>query len=94
MTAVPWLEVKAFVDFGHSSDRHLLQSGYLGMARGPLLVLCIDYAPPNHSVVYLAEGMGTLMMSYSFAMIRETPQQVKSTNPHLVDQVKASEKVY
>jgi hypothetical protein len=87
--------VKAFAEFGHSSDRHRLLSDYLAMTHGASLVLYIDCEdPPNHFVACLAEEMGTLRMLYSFAMIRETLQQERNKNHLLADQVKASEMIY
>jgi hypothetical protein len=85
--------VKAFVEFGHSSDKHLQLSDYPERERGVSLVLCIDCDPPSHFAVCLVEGMGTLKMLYSYERILEILQQERNMNRHLADQVKASEKL-
>ena len=95
MNSMPWLEVKVFAEFGHSSDRHLLLSDYPAMAHEASLVRCIDCEdPPNYFVVYLALGKGTSRMLYLFATIRETLRQGRNKNRPLADQVKASAKRY
>lgn len=81
------------MEFDHSSDRHLQLSGYPARERGASLVLCIDCDPPSRFAVYLAEGMGTLKMLYSYERILEILQQERNMNRHLADQLKASEKL-